>query len=101
MKRKVRATFSKAGYSGYAIIEMGGSPKNDQLLKACTDSEFIYDVLSQEDTETSFFFHAYKEQGLRRWVAELDAPDGRTMTEGGDHSDIIYVLNLVSLEILS
>lgn len=99
--KKVKATFSKDGYSGYAIIEMGGNPSNEQLFKACSDSEFLYDVLSQEDTEISFFFHASKENGFRQWIAELDAPDGRTLTEGGDHSDIIYVLNLVSLEILS
>jgi len=97
---KVRATFSRDGYSGYAVLEMGGNPKNDQLLRACTDSENIYDVLSQDDTEKSFFFHAYVEDGLRQWVAEMEDPNGRTLTVGGDHSDIIDVLNLVSLEIL-
>lgn len=100
MTRKIKVTFSKSDYSCYAIIEMGGNPNNERLFKACLDNEFMYDVLSEEKTETNFFFYAIKEGGLRQWVAELETSDGRTLTEGGDHSDILDVLNLVSLEII-
>ncbi|MBQ0139537.1 MAG: hypothetical protein KBT36_09585 [Kurthia sp.] len=100
MIREVKVTFSRNGCSGDAIIKVGNNPENEQLFKLCSNSEFLYDVLSPEDTEKSFFFEAFKEDGLRRWVAELDGTNGQTFTIGGDHSDIIYELNLISIEIL-
>ncbi|RCF55712.1 hypothetical protein B1156_14855 [Enterococcus faecium] len=95
--RRVRLTFKRDGWEGYAVLETAGNYQNDDLIKTFTNSKLVYDLLTVQDTEKDFDFEIDNFDNREFWVAEL-LEDKLILS--GDYSDVLTELNLVSIEIL-